>query len=203
MDKIQQERMVSQFKLQSEYMMSEKITDKWGCIRQAYMEMIPYIIQQARRDNQRGIDPYFLNWDFTAIERDAWESIRHCGAVLYPQFPLFNYFIDFANPYLKIGLELDGKNYHDIKKDRKRDEMLNKFGWIIYRIKGSECFVKYNEKIYNGEPEEFTIEDIKHWMLNTSDGVINALNVVHFGDIHLNKYKNIAFESLKQHTLHG
>jgi len=65
------------------------------------------------------------------------------GIVLYPQFPIFNSFIDFANPYLKIGLELDGKDYHNLDKDYETDKKLSRFGWKIFRVTGKEANTDY------------------------------------------------------------
>ncbi len=126
-------------KLKLDYRELEKITDKWGYIRQVYMEKMPYIMEMAKFDISNMIDPYLMDWlpIFTPIEVIAWNKIRSLGRIaLYPQFPLFNYFIDFANPYLRIGLELDGKDFHDDVKDKLRDQKLSEFGWKIYRVKG-------------------------------------------------------------------
>jgi very-short-patch-repair endonuclease len=68
-----------------------------------------------------------------------WSFIRQHGGIFYPQYPLLNCFIDFANPKAKVGIECDGAAYHDIKKDAKRDRLFEEHGWIIYRFKGSEC----------------------------------------------------------------
>lgn len=50
------------------------------------------------------------------------------------------YFIDIAWPKIKIGIELDGKEFHVKERDQKRDAYLNKQGWQIYRIPSSECW---------------------------------------------------------------
>lgn len=34
----------------------------------------------------------------TPIERWLWADIRHADAVFYPQYPVGNFFVDFANP---------------------------------------------------------------------------------------------------------
>jgi very-short-patch-repair endonuclease len=47
-----------------------------------------------------------------------------------------NYFLDFYIEDKKIDLEIDG-NQHKFRKehDKKRDEILTKNGFIVYRIK--------------------------------------------------------------------
>lgn len=56
------------------------------------------------------IDRYELQWDkhATPIELSAWADITYSGIVMYPQYPIGRYFADYANPKLKIVLELDG-----------------------------------------------------------------------------------------------
>lgn len=91
-------------------------TERWGIIRQMYMECISKILATSKKDINSWIDVNFLEWQimFSPIEKIGWDIIRSRPyMVMYPQFPLFNHFIDFANPFLKIGIELDGKDYHD------------------------------------------------------------------------------------------
>ncbi|WP_162427684.1 DUF559 domain-containing protein [Pontibacter pudoricolor] len=195
-----------------EFNQLEKITDKWGFIRQMYMELMPEIISAARRDIAIPISPYFLDWSshFSPIEFHAWCSIRAMRIALYPQFPLFNYFVDFANPYLRIGLELDGKDYHDVDKDKQRDELLYKFGWKIFRVQGKETNTEYKE---SGEIESDYIDfqdenqrynDLSNWLLNTSDGVINALRIVYFEKEHHDELIwRLAIKTLEKHNLVG
>jgi very-short-patch-repair endonuclease len=195
-------------RLKIEFYDLEKITDKWGYIRQAYMEFMPIIIDKAKKNKCIGFNPYFIDWGqhFSPIEHMAWNSIRCLGRiVLYPQFPVFNYFIDFANPALRIGLELDGKDYHDEKKDLARDQMLADFGWKIFRVSGSECYTDFVNLDDLNEDESLDEAqrdaEIRKWLLNTCDGVINSLKMVYF-EQHLDeKYLDIAYESLDKHRL--
>lgn len=191
----------------------ERITDKWGFIRQMYMEIMPHIFEQANRTNNKiGINPYFYDWGkiFSPIEELAWNSIRSIGVPLYPQFPVFNYFIDFANPYARIGLELDGKEYHNAEKDRERDIMLyEKFDWKIFRIEGRETMVQsknyyeIHEEYSDFGDEEERNNQIRHWLYNTSDGIIHALQNVYFSmtdDVDREFYE-FSIEALQKHSL--
>lgn len=164
------------------------ITDKWGYIRQVYMERLPWILEAAKAHKQRWIDPYFFDWAsyFSPIERIAWNSIRghHC-IPLYPQFPLFNYFIDFANPALRVGVELDGAKYHNPVKDQARDTMLARYGWRIFRIPGFECNTEYQlpSDLYDaGHTAEDDVwqREIENWLMNTCDGVIKCIETMYF-----------------------
>lgn len=86
------------------------------------------------------------------------------GLPLYPQFPLFNYFIDFANPYLRIGVELDGKQ-HDQNVDQERDDRLAEYGWSIFRIAGLEAntaFENQTDLDLADYPEELKRTALEH-----------------------------------------
>lgn len=162
------------------------ITDKWGFFRQLYMENIPFIIEASRDDIKKWSNIYLLDWrkHLSPIEQIAWDSIRETsGIVLYPQYPLFNFFIDFANPILRVGLELDGKQFHSLEKDQKRDLHLNRFGWKIFRTSGREANEIY---LNNSELDEREIggnekkDAIEHWIMNTSDGLIQSIKYWYF-----------------------
>jgi very-short-patch-repair endonuclease len=197
---------VIQQHLRNSFLKLSRIVDKWGFIRQAYMEMMPLIMATAKASPTRGIDPYFLDWEkhFSPIESIAWASIRMRGMPLYPQFPLFNYFIDFANPYFRIGVELDGKQ-HDQDADRERDDQLAEYGWSIFRISGVEANTEY-ENLTDAEIADYSEEHkrsvLKHWLLETCDGVIEGLDQIYFKN-NESAYYGLALESLDKHWLAG
>ena len=96
-----------------------------------------------------GIDPYA--WDdiykLTPIESALWADIRSIDCVLYPQYPVGQYFVDFGNPVAKVAIECDGKEFHkDVEKDRKRERNIFMLDWTIYRISGSDCKKDFNER---------------------------------------------------------
>lgn len=188
----------------------EKITDKWGFIRQMYMEMMSDIMAKAKQNVSIPLNPYFLDWSthFSPIEYNAWVSIRATRIALYPQFPLFNYFIDFANPYLRIGLELDGKDFHNEEKDRDRDEMLYKFGWKIFRVTGKETYNEFKDfaeiesEFAEYQDEAQREEDLTNWMFNTCDGVVNAIRMVYFEkDFPNEDIWRLCMQTLERHKL--
>jgi len=54
---------------------------------------------------------------------------------LLPQFPVKKYFVDFANPFLKIAIEIDGKKWHqDVEKDKARQADMEQDGWRFLRF---------------------------------------------------------------------
>jgi len=114
--------------------------DNWGNIRGHYKECTPLILKCAK--NEWAIDPYA--WDeagisFTPIERWLWHDIRAADAVLYPQYPVLGFFVDFANPKAKVAIECDGAAFHHPEKDAERDSQLRTAGWTVYRITGKDC----------------------------------------------------------------
>lgn len=110
--------------------------------------------------------PYsYYDWSsiFTPIEDNVWGDIRLLGLPFYPQFPVGRYFIDFADPVNKIGIEVDGREWHqDIEKDLKRQKEIESMGWKIIRIQGRKTFKTYEdyfpedfeEKLYDKYEEE-------------------------------------------------
>ena len=77
----------------------------------------------------------------TPIEVALWDDIRAENAVMYPQIPVGPFFVDFGNPAAKVAIECDGREWHlDKAKDAARDRAMSAFGWVVYRITGSECF---------------------------------------------------------------
>lgn len=153
---------------------------RWDAIRDAWALRMP-LLEAGRR-----CDPYFLNWQFTPIERNAWSDIRCVGIPLYPQCPVAGVFIDFADPHLKIGLELDGQAFHDRERDTLRDERLWRQGWRIFRITGAESY-----RMLLGPLDEAFGDDscseaewmgrLDDWARTTLEGVIWSLGVLYYG----------------------
>ncbi len=194
---------VNQFK---ERMQSvSAITDKWGLLRQIYMEKMPEIWETSESNPLGQIDPYFVDWalEFTPIEKQAWHSIRSRGVPMYPQFPLFHYFVDFANPFHRVGLELDGKVWHDEKNDRERDQKLAEFGWRIFRVPGREAMAQFEEPVVvaeRGGSEQAQKNALEHWLLNTCDGVVESIHQVCIRK-EPDAYGGLALQSLDAHRL--
>jgi very-short-patch-repair endonuclease len=162
--------------LKEEWIQFKDTPKRWQIIRDAYQLMLPRIMEG-------NANPYFLNWDFTPIERLAWMDIRGSGLPLYPQFPVGRVFIDFADPVLKIGVELDGAAFHQHARDYARDASLAKQGWRIFRVPGREA-VKI---VVNPFESEY---DLKHsgrwrdvlleWGMADSTGFFWALERVYY-----------------------
>lgn len=188
------------------YAAAEKITDKWGVLRYVYQQKHAEIIEASASHIRGWVDPYFVDWmvDASPIERIAWGDIRGRSTPLYPQFPLFNYFIDFANPYLKVGVELDGKQWHNADKDRVRDEFLASVGWHIYRITGSEAHKTVDIPHYPDEYDydEQKLEEIyEDYFMNTSEGITRAIDIIYFQGHNPLDSPDVCYRTLNAHRL--
>lgn len=117
-------------------------------IKRHYRDNLPAIVSGGA--NGWGIDPYA--WDheagisMTPIERALWSDIRAVGLVMYPQFPVGRFFVDFGNPVAKVAIECDGAAWHqDKKRDEERQARIEAMGWTVYRLSGVECFADGQE----------------------------------------------------------
>lgn len=174
----------------------------WDSIRARWAAMMPTIAAGRR------CDPYFYDWQFTPIEREAWDCIRRLGLPLYPQVPVGRVFIDFGDPHRKIGVELDGKDFHDVERDTERDATLWDQGWRIFRIAGSDA-MRWNcppdEPQFAGyaprESEHYQAE-LWEFAINTGDGVLWALGAAYyFAERFTREERETAFDSLASHRL--
>jgi len=191
---IQQRRSEPFIPIDPKYFFSKRVDDcnnvfeRQKVFKDYYEYNEPQIIKRAITGHWHNTYEIDFTKYFTPIEYDAWCVIRASRVILYPQYPVLNYFLDFGNPYLKIGLETDGKGFHDQVKDKKRDTNLLKAGWKIFRITGSEA----NRVIELPDPSygQDDYEEAKRLELNTTvEGVIKALYAVYF-----NKKNTIDFQ---------
>lgn len=164
--------------------------------------------------NYDGRDPYEAGlWDhLTPIEEWLWQDIRSAGHMpMVMQYPVGPYFLDFANPRLKVAIEADGKAFHDPAKDALRDAKLwNEFGWKVYRVSGRECHrilpdpEEFAVSYYDRFGEEPTRRDVDNaaveYYLHTSTGVVEAIRVLEFGEP-ATRYRGLMLDTLEEHQL--
>lgn len=185
---------------------------KWNFFGKYYAEFLPDIMARSEQHVRGWVNPNYIDWDrhFSPIEAVAWDCIRcKYGTPLYPQFPVLDYFIDFANPFVKVGIELDGKAFHDIKRDQERDQRLKQLGWQIFRIPGSDCFRPFMDPGALAERgcesyERLWRMKVEDWLNLTCDGVIQAIDLAYFQTPEQRtecRFLKTAFESLQRHTL--
>lgn len=110
---------------------------KWAALRDLYRDKDDDI----RRCWPSMSNPYPVDWKFTPIEASAWQSIRILGLPFYPQYPVGRFFVDFADPVLRIAIECDGQQWHDAAKDARRDAELSRLGWAVKRFTGRQLYL--------------------------------------------------------------
>lgn len=142
--------------------------NNWNAIRDFYKANMSKIMDADPL--KYAVDAYWWHGivDMTPIEKNMWHDIRCTGAVFYPQFPVLGFFVDFANPQMKIAIECDGKQWHDPEKDAKRDAALFDIGWQVFRFTGRECnepsteeYDEDNRLIYKPSPAEKLLSKIR------------------------------------------
>lgn len=169
---------------------------KFLAIRAAYAKLLPLWMDEYERTGDMRHDPYFMNWNFSPIETHVWNEIRTLGLPFYPQVPVLNYFIDFGCPFLKIGIECDGKAWHNAEEDAVRDERLSEEGWMIFRIEGHECFRLIEPwEIYDKYERANKIEE---YFMTTSEGVLSAIRRKYL-DQDTSKYEYLIEATLFEH----
>lgn len=166
-------------------------------IRKEYAKVLPEWMARYEATGDMRQDPYFMDWQFTPIEQNVWSDIRSLGVPFFPQMPVLNYFIDFGNPFLKIGIECDGKAWHDHDLDKARDKRLADQGWMIFRIEGHEC--KRVVEPWEEYEEEERAELVEKYFMTTSEGVISAIKRKYFDDQPSEKYSYLINATLFEH----
>lgn len=151
-------------------------------IMRCYELLMPYILE--RKSNY--INPYILDWQsyLNTNEFSVFAACRCIGVSFYPQFSVGKYCLDFANPYYRIGIEVDSNTYHTYEKDLKRDTELRKLGWKIYHLTSSEAYPNSKQNIedinldyyYLNEEEYF--ENKSKYYQNQVEGIIECISYV-------------------------
>lgn len=93
--------------------------------------------------NEWATDAYAWDHDggiwLSPIEKNLWSDIRTADLVLYPQWPVAGFFVDFGNPVARVAIECDGKAFHDVARDAPRQRAIEAKGWTVYRFNGWMC----------------------------------------------------------------
>ncbi len=90
------------------------------------------------------------------VEKMAWIELKQLGLPFLPQLPVGRFYPDFCDPVKKIIIEIDGKDWHEVEKDRKRDIELNNLGYTVHRFKAY---------LVSQELEEDVIDEFKEKLL--------------------------------------
>lgn len=142
-------------------------------IREAYKNVMEDLEKGAR------ISPYDIGIDwitaFTPIEDNVWSAIRYLGLPLYPQYPIGPYFVDFADPYRRIAIEVDGRAWHkDREADERREDYIRRQHWRIYRIPGKYTYRVKEDFVKDGEL------DVEKYSTECAEGILLSIYSVYF-----------------------
>lgn len=148
-------------------------------------------------------------WKFmNEVEQDFYQQLRSIGGLsLYPLYFVHGFFIDFANPFLKIGVEIDGKQFHDTDKDRERDEILDSDGWVIFRISAkdvlkNQLYLSDLDEKFPNYSDRYAQEALKDFFKNYCTGLIYALRFRYYDKIsEKSPYYNAAQHGLYSRTM--
>ncbi len=165
------------------------------------------------------IDPYDLGFDstWTPIERLLWLDLRTMVVLtptmrFLPQFPVGRYVLDFGDPAHKVGVEADGKDFHDAERDRRRDQALwDRHGWKVYRVTGAEIhrrlmspyeFIQEFRDAQGEAPDgDLVRASAKAFYSTTSTGICCAIRLLECRGGHAVEWPEILAESLDAHRL--
>jgi hypothetical protein len=69
----------------------------------------------------------------SAPQLEIFKMVKEKYPTAVLEYPVLDYCLDIAVPELKLCFEYDGSYWHDVEKDKKRDEVLEEMGWKIIR----------------------------------------------------------------------
>lgn len=107
-----------------------------------------------------------VNFKFSTIEFIVWSEIKciyECRNFV-PEYPILNYFVDFADPINKIVFECDSEKYHHDKiKDEIRQKNIEKLGWKIFRFNSRQILSNiYSELLLTISENDYLQDEIDY-----------------------------------------
>jgi len=70
----------------------------------------------------------------SAPQLELFQMVKEKYPTAVLEYPVLDYCLDVAVPELKLCFEYDGSYWHDVEKDKLRDEILEGMGWKIARF---------------------------------------------------------------------
>lgn len=93
-----------------------------------------YFDLYRKESYNKTLPPYILDWSkhLNEIQFNIWLQIRCIGVWLYPFYPIGNKFINFGNPYEKVGIEILYEDF--IEEKENKIKLFEENGWKVFRI---------------------------------------------------------------------
>jgi very-short-patch-repair endonuclease len=73
------------------------------------------------------------------VQLNLYNDIKLVGLLLYPYYPIGEYFIDFGNPFAKVGIEILYKN-GGLENKQDRLNFFKENGWTVYTIDSKNTY---------------------------------------------------------------
>lgn len=168
----------------------------------------PYLFVRKNKINR-----YVNELGLSPIEEVIFDHCVVNNVVMYPQYPIAHIVVDFCNPKKKVIIECDGKDYHSLEKDQKRDEWLVSRGYKVFRMKGSQIMnpsEPINDKISKMIEAQYSEEDpelsdmYRELYCNTAEGFILSLKDILFNYEYFNAdigHFDLKLESLMRNRI--
>lgn len=113
----------------------------WASLQREFGSLLVGKLAAARPEDLAKFADNRLASDSPA-EAHFWECIRDKVHGIEPQVSVGPYWIDFGFPRQRVGIEIDGHDYHSSREQRtadaKRQRYLERQGWRIIRFTASE-----------------------------------------------------------------
>lgn len=121
-------------------------TDMFGDNNPAKHPDVRRKISEAKKRDNPGLMPMLLANRKrrlkrpSSLERKMARALAHAGIPFVREYQVGRYFIDFALVPIKVAIECDGSRWHDLnrEKDRRRDNYLRSWGWLVLRYRGEQ-----------------------------------------------------------------
>jgi len=145
--------------------------------------------------------PYYevQPWDvvLNEVELRVFQDIREIGVALYPAFPVAEKtYFHFANPFIRIGIEIAYKNTPQSLIDRKQ-KLFQAQGWTVYVIPSKHCYPTLEEFFrtkrkdpdldWSDLPFEMQFQFFKKYHLENGACLLNYIKYQHFKQEYLSE----------------
>jgi hypothetical protein len=138
--------------------------------------------------------PYYEieQWDkvLTPVESRIFQDIREMGIALYPVFPVAEKtYLHFANPFVRVGIEIEYKNSPKTTINRKL-QLLKPQRWTVYVITSQKCYHTFEEffNIKRKDPamqwgdlsQDLQLKFFQKYRLENCACLLNYIQAFHF-----------------------